>query len=52
MGIMEFRTPLPSGYLPEQADAVDADVTFLIGLDILVKEKILVDHLCNVHICK
>lgn len=51
---MEFRLALPfnKGYLPIQADIVDADVPLLIGLDYLDREKLLADNISNQLICK
>ena len=52
MGCMEFRIPLPNaGYLPVQADIVDADVPLLMGLDYLDKERLLADNLRNKLVC-
>ena len=52
MGCMEFRIPLPNaGYLPVQADIVDADVPLLMGLDYLGKERLLADNLRNKLVC-
>lgn len=49
MGKLELRLPLPDGqFLPLLIDVVDADIPFLLGLDVLDNERLVADNVSNV----